>query len=66
MIKPAVIVFEVEAPSFMEGKRQQNVGMKLGALKLKSARDFERMRSWVLKLNTTVTYTLFLVNITLS
>merc|ERR1719285_235114 len=44
---------QVEAPSFMEGKRQQNVGMKLGALKLKSARDFERMRSWVLKLNTT-------------
>eukprot|EP00492_Amphilonche_elongata_P004070 TRINITY_DN444_c0_g2_i1.p1 TRINITY_DN444_c0_g2~~TRINITY_DN444_c0_g2_i1.p1 ORF type:complete len:326 (+),score=88.97 TRINITY_DN444_c0_g2_i1:247-1224(+) len=39
-------------PYFMDGKRAQAVGMKLGALKLKRPRDFERMRSWVLKLST--------------
>eukprot|EP00493_Phyllostaurus_siculus_P023940 UN24277 len=38
--------------TFMESKRAQAVGMKLGALKLKNDRDFERMRQWVLKLST--------------
>merc|ERR1719499_2070374 len=43
---------EIVAMTFMESKRAQAVGMKLGALKLKNDRDFERMRQWVLKLST--------------